>query len=56
MSDKQILDELLTISKMITDDVDKEIILGRIYNLADSIEKEQDKATNYIDNLIKELN
>lgn len=55
MSDKQILDELLNISKMIADDIDKEYILGRIYNLADSIDKKQDKAANYIDNLIKEL-
>lgn len=55
MSDEQILDELLEISKMIANDADKAFILGRISNLADKIDKKQDKAANYIDKLIGTL-
>lgn len=56
MSDEEILNALLTISQAIADDEDKYKILNYINVIANKIEKKQDKASNYIDSLLKDLN
>lgn len=55
MSDEELIDALLQISQMIANEDDKQKILYTIASVASKINKKQDRAANYIDNLIKDL-
>ncbi len=55
MLDEEILNSLLSISQAIANDEDKYKILSSIAVLAQKIEKKRDKASEYIDKLIENL-
>ena len=55
MSDEELIEALLQISQMVANEEDAQNILFNIATVVSKIDKKQDRAANYIDNLMKDL-